>query len=430
VRELRFADLFAGIGGIRLGFAAAAAEAGFRTRCVFSSEIDRKAAETYRLNFHEVPTGDIRTVHALPDIDVLLAGFPCQAFSYAGKQRGFGDTRGTLFFEIERLLREAKRKPKLLLLENVRGFVTHDKGRTHQTVVESLRKLGYHTRTLLLNSANFGVPQNRVRMYMVCVYGAEPRLTLQSDTGPSNSHKYKQAPPILDFFKSATYRATVADVLESDVAAKYLCSTAFTEQLQRALNGAPFARLHGMRLIDYRGGNSLHSWDLGMRGHCTREERELMNAIIGNRRKKVFGEHQDGKELTLSQIKSFFPKKTVKSLLESLVEKGYLRRRSDRYNPTCGNMSFEVFKFLDPESISITVVSSDAHRLGVVNKGAPRRVTPRECARLQSFPDSFVLNPSDAVAYKQLGNSVTVKVIETVFADIFRSNSKLFGSKQ
>ncbi len=426
MRELRFADLFAGIGGIRLGFEKAAQNGGFKTRCVFSSEIDKKAQETYRLNFQETPTGDIKAVETLPELDVLLAGFPCQAFSYAGKQKGFGDTRGTLFFEIERLLRGAKRKPKLLLLENVRGFVTHDRGRTHQTVLEKLRELGYQCRTLLLNSANFGVPQNRVRMYLVCTLGIVPSLTLQSDIGPSDSHKYKRESPNRDLFGSPGSRATVADVLESDVDPKFICTASFVTQLKQALNGGALSKLHGVRLIDYRGGNSLHSWDLGMRGNCTIEERELMNAIVSNRRKKEFGEHQDGKELTIAQISSFYPNEKLKSLLNSLLEKGYLRRRGNRYNPTCGNMSFEVFKFLDPASISITVVSSDAHRLGVVDNGTPRRVTPRECARLQSFPDSFLLHPTAAVAYRQLGNSVTVKVIEAVFSDIFNSNQRLF----
>ena len=139
---------------------------GVEYECVFSSEIDKRSQDTYERNFRESPNGDIRLVETLPEHDILLAGFPCQAFSYAGKQMGFADTRGTLFFEIERLLRSINKKPDLLLLENVRGFVTHDKGRTCKAVVDILHNLGYKTALLLLNSSNFSAPQNRVRLYM------------------------------------------------------------------------------------------------------------------------------------------------------------------------------------------------------------------------------------------------------------------------
>ncbi len=115
---IRFVDLFAGVGGVRKGLMIALEKHGFESQCVFSSEIDKKAQETYSLNYGEIPEGDIRLVEVLPEHDILLAGFPCQAFSYAGKQKGFADTRGTLFFEIERLLSKAKHKPKLMLLEN------------------------------------------------------------------------------------------------------------------------------------------------------------------------------------------------------------------------------------------------------------------------------------------------------------------------
>lgn len=180
-------------------------------------------------------------------------------------------------------------------------------------------------------------------------------------------------------------------------------------------------------MIDYRGGNSLHSWELGTKGHCSSEERALMNAIIGNRRKKHFGVEQDGKELTIEQIKTFWEDANLEGLLASLVSKGYLRVIKNKYNPTCGNMSFEVFKFLDPDSISITIVTSDAHRLGIVQNGLPRRITPRECARLQGFPDSFILNPNDAFAYRQLGNSVSVPVITAIFDDLIHHSNPPFS---
>ncbi len=423
---IRFVDLFAGVGGIRKGLVMALEKHGFASQCVFSSEIDKKAQETYSLNYREIPEGDIRLVDSLPEHDILLAGFPCQAFSYAGKQKGFADTRGTLFFEIERLLSKVAKKPKLMLLENVRGFTTHDGGRTYATVIQRLETLGYKVTSLLLNSSNFGVPQNRVRIYLVCSLENNPFLSIESDLGAADSHQFKKDFYQADLFKKQIARKYVKDVLEKEVPEDYRCSEIFVEQLAFVLKGNSFEKLHGVRLIDHRGGNSIHSWDMGIKGHCSDEERALMDAIIGNRRKKHFGIEQDGKELSIEQIKTFWAKPTLQPLLDSLVSKGYLRVNAGKYNPTCGNMSFEVFKFLDPESISITVVTSDAHRLGIVQNERPRRITPRECARLQGFPDDFILHPNDSWAYRQMGNSVSVPVITAIFDDLIAHSNEPF----
>jgi len=422
-RKIKFVDLFAGIGGIRLGLEEALRKRDIRYECVFSCEIHPKAQETYKLNFGEKPYSDIRLLEQLPDHDVLLAGFPCQAFSYAGKKKGFGDTRGTLFFEIERLLERAKNRPKYLLLENVRGFTTHDRGRTFKTVIGKLEELGYKVQPLLLNSSNFNVPQNRVRIYLVCKFQAEPEISLRSDVGSADSHKFKDLKKQLDFFDQfAGNFKTVGDIIDSEVDKRFYCSEKFVRQLSCALNGESFDKLHGVRLIDYRGGNSLHSWDLGLKGRCTKLERTFMNALISNRRKKHFGIHQDGKRLSIEQIKEFWHKPHVEKTINSLVKKGYLSEHDGKYNPVAGNMSFEVFKFLDPDSISITVVSSDANKLGVVVNGIPRKITPRECARLQGFPDYFKLHPNDNWAYHQLGNSVSVPVISAIFEDILNQD--------
>ncbi len=158
---LRFIDLFAGIGGIRIPFD----ELGYE--CVFSSEWDAKACETYRANFGETPYGDITKVeeNAIPPFDVCLAGFPCQAFSIMGKRQGFADTRGTMFFEIERILRY--HKPRAILLENVKQLTTHDKGRTLRVILERLEQLGYSVKYKVLNALDFGVPQKRERIILV-----------------------------------------------------------------------------------------------------------------------------------------------------------------------------------------------------------------------------------------------------------------------
>ena len=160
--DLKFIDLFAGIGGFRL------AGEKYGMNCVFSSEIDKFATEVYKNNFGELPFGDITTINEkdIPDFDILFAGFPCQPFSYAGQLQGFDDEiRGTLFFDIIRILKE--KRPKMFLLENVKGLKSHDKGKTLETILEHLDQLGYSIHWKILNSLDFGVPQSRERWYCV-----------------------------------------------------------------------------------------------------------------------------------------------------------------------------------------------------------------------------------------------------------------------
>ena len=161
MNNFKFIDLFAGIGGIRLPFDELGGE------CVFSSEWDKFAQKTYEANFGELPKGDITQIHTdeIPEHDILLGGFPCQAFSIMGNQLGFADTRGTLFFEIERILKV--RKPKALLLENVKQLRGHDKGRTLQVIISKLEQMGYKVKWEILNALNFGLPQKRERIIIV-----------------------------------------------------------------------------------------------------------------------------------------------------------------------------------------------------------------------------------------------------------------------
>lgn len=169
-KQLKVIDLFAGVGGIRIGFEKAFKE---KMKVVFSSEIDKNAQKTYTLNFNEVPCGDITQIDAkdIPEHDVILAGFPCQAFSIAGHRKGFEDTRGTLFFDVARIA--AYHKPKVLFLENVKGFVGHDNGNTFKTVQKTLTDLGYKIFYDVLNSKDYGVPQNRERIYIIAFLGDE-----------------------------------------------------------------------------------------------------------------------------------------------------------------------------------------------------------------------------------------------------------------
>lgn len=416
---IKFIDLFAGTGGIRLGFEQACKKLGINTECVFASEIDKNACASYELNFGHNPFSDVRKVEKLPDFDFMLAGFPCQTFSYAGKRKGFGDTRGTLFFEVERLL--SKYKPKGFLLENVRGLTTHDGGRTFETIIHSLKELGYSVDYFLLNSSNFAVPQNRVRIYIIGLLEEQIKTSLYSDVGAADSHKFKTQNGQATLFSEQKKGMVVKEILEDNVPQKYHCTDDFIKRLKKVI-GKDLTKLHGYRLIDYRGGQAIHSWELGIKGECSKNEIEFLNLLIANRRKHTFGTHQDGKSLTVEQIKTFYKKNDLEAILNSLLQKGYLSAYDNKYNPVAGNMSFEVFKFLDPESISITLTASDTNRLGIVHNGIARRLTPRECARLQGYPDSYKLLANDNAVYKQMGNAVSVPVIEAVITDFFTHN--------
>ena len=184
--DFTFIDLFAGIGGLRIPFA------NFGGKCVFSSEWDEPAQQTYLANFGEMPAGDIRTIDArdIPDHDILLAGFPCQPFSIIGDKQGFADTRGTLFFEIERILRE--KEPTAFLVENVKQLFTHDKGRTFSIIQRHLSNLGYTTYYQILNALDFGLPQKRERIFII---GFRDPIRFQFPLGNGN---YKPLSQILE----------------------------------------------------------------------------------------------------------------------------------------------------------------------------------------------------------------------------------------
>jgi DNA (cytosine-5)-methyltransferase 1 len=413
MQKLRFIDLFSGIGGLRLGFEYAANSLNCETECVLSSEIDADAQYVYQQNFSHIPQGDIRLINELPKHDFLLAGFPCQSFSYAGKKQGFGDTRGTMFFEIMRLI--DTNKPKAFIFENVRGIYTHDEGRTLETIKHEITKRGYSFNCFLLNSSNFNLAQNRVRIYILGILDAEPQFGLISDLGAKDSHSYDYEQ--LSLFYQHRRKVTVADILEDNPDPKYDCSPDFVKALKRLVNN-DLSKLHGIRLIDYRGGNSIHSWELGLRGECSADEIEFMNRFILKRRNKEFGDEQDGKLLTKEQIATFFPHPYLEEILESLVTKKYLQIVKGKYKPVSGNFSFEVYKFLDLNKISVTLVASDANRLGVYHNKRVRRITPREAARLQGFTDSFILHPDDDKAYYQLGNSVSINVVKAVAQEV------------
>lgn len=168
---LRFIDLFCGIGGFRIGFEKACLQYDISSKCVFSCDIDKFAQDTYKANFGERPSGDITQINEkdIPDHDILLAGFPCQPFSIIGKMKGMDDTRGTLFFDIARII--DKKKTKAFILENVKQLVGHDEGRTLKVILKLLKQLGYNVQYRVLNALNYGLPQKRERIIIVGYQG-------------------------------------------------------------------------------------------------------------------------------------------------------------------------------------------------------------------------------------------------------------------
>ena len=414
---LRFIDLFAGIGGIRCGLELAAKEKGLRPVCVFTSEIKPYAVSVLHENHPgETITGDITKVDTknIPDFDILCAGFPCQAFSSAGKRQGFADTRGTMFFEIERILKD--KRPKGFILENVEGLVNHDGGKTLQVIVDRLRALNYKFDFRVLNSKYFGVPQERKRIYIVGSINATPNL----DGFPIRECK-------------------LGDILESGLPT---ADTPFTRTLLKRFT---IEQLYGKSIKDKRGGSTnIHSWDLEIKGPVTPEQKRLLDTILTERRKKKWAaiigiDWMDGMPLTLNQIQTFFDSPNLKEMLEDLTQKGYLkyehpkklirgakengvvttRREYDTtkpkgYNIVAGKLSFEINKVMSPNDIAPTLVAMDMQKLYVGDNGGLRRLSLREGLRLCGYPDEIKFNVSEKDGFDLLGNTVVVPVIKAV----------------
>lgn len=429
-RVVKFIDLFSGMGGIRLGFEQAFKKAGYNTRCILTSEIKEAAIKAHQLNFPgEEIEGDVTKIATkdIEDFDFLLAGFPCQAFSVAGKQRGFADTRGTLFFEVERILRD--KKPYGFILENVEGLVTHDKekptdeiGRTLNTIIHSLQTMGYEVSWKVLDAKNFGLAQTRNRIYIVGTL--TNKVSLDNFTKKTKSFGRIQEnglPTVDDDFTRALL-------------------TIFQPQ-----------ELYGKSIKDKRGGeNNIHSWELGVRGETTVQERDLLNRLLKERRKKHWAEvigidWMDGMPLTADQIRTFYDSDQLDDMLAHLIEMGYLvhehpkkkltiqhedgRTSYERipdeskpkgYNIVTGKLSFEFSQILDPYTATPTMVAMDMERVGVVDGTGIRRLTLNEGLALFGYPKKYSLDIYDTESKRRkagfdlLGNTVCVPVIQAV----------------
>lgn len=312
-----FIDLFAGIGGFHLALSS------FGANCVFASEWDKYAAETYQQNFNLKPFGDITKIdeNEIPKHDILCGGFPCQAFSIAGKQKGFNDIRGTLFFDIARIINH--HHPKIIFLENVKNLTKHDEGKTLATINKQLENFGYNVYAKVLNASNYGLPQNRERIYIVA---------FRKDINATNFN-----------FPIATNKPIcLEEILEKN-----------------PINAKVVERSDIEIYKNYNIANSLYG------------EINLINKPIqigkvnkGGQGERIY--HPLGHAITLSAYGGGVGSKTGLYLVNEKI----------------------------------------------------RKLSPRECARVQGFPEDFVLNASDIQSYKQFGNSVSVNVLQHILFEI------------
>lgn len=436
MRPIKFIDLFAGLGGIRIGFEDSFKKMGFDTECVLTSEIKPHAIKTLEHNFnHSKFVGDIFKIRTdeIPDFDFLLGGFPCQPFSAGGKRLGFLDTRGTLFFEIERILRA--KSPYGFILENVEGLVKHDLenkndeiGQTLKTILHVLEHdLNYKVSWKVFDSVNFGLPQSRKRIFIV---GTKDEKINLNGFEPSYS-----------VFK---------DVMESGL------PTLNTDFANKLLSHFEIKDLYGKSIKDKRGGsNNIHSWDIELKGSVSKEQHVILNKLFKARRQKKWAEEigiawMDGMPLTLKQISTFHSSDKLKELLDDLVDKGYLKfehpkgiveeptldgikryRDYDRtkpkgYNIVTGKLSFEINKIISPDDIAPTLVATDMSRLAVPDGNGLRRFTIREGLRLFGYPENYEIPTKENEAFDLLGNTVAVPVVKHI-ANKIANKVKLSG---
>ena len=312
---MKFIDLFAGIGGFRYALES------LGCKCIFSSEWDKYCQESYKLNFNETPYGDITQIDEkdIPSFDILCGGFPCQPFSVSGKQRGFSDTRGTLFFDIARIV--SYHKPKVILLENVKNLKAHNGGATFKVISNTLNELNYNIYYKVLNSKNFGLPQNRERIAIICI---------RKDV---DSGKFK-------FPEEIDKLVTISDIKEDDSKTeKYILNRNDIYIDEEKLNSA------------IKNGKVNKPVQIGI----------IANGGQGNR---IY--HENGIGITLAASSGGAAPKTGAYYINGKV----------------------------------------------------RRLSPREAARLQGFPETFKIIENDSQSLKQFGNSVPINLLKAVFSGL------------
>jgi DNA (cytosine-5)-methyltransferase 1 len=320
LRGFTFIDLFAGIGGFHYALSS------YGANCLYASEWDKPAQETYFANHGIMPSGDITKINAddIPPHDILCGGFPCQAFSISGKRLGFEDTRGTLFFDIARIVKH--HRPKVVFMENVKNLALHDKGRTFKVIAGTMSELGYKMFSKVLNSGQFGVPQHRERIYMVC---------FRKDILKNNSF----------VFPNFKISSSLKDILEDNPA--------------------------DAKVIN-------------------RPDINIYRTFTSNQ---------------MSLFESNYPNRPIQI---GIVNKGGQGERI--YDPIGHAITLSAYGGGAGSKTGLYLINSII-----------RKLSPRECARLQGFPDDFIIHPNPQQAYKQFGNSVTINVLQYILCEISKT---------
>lgn len=379
----KFIDLFSGIGGFHQAMKNLGGE------CVFASEIDKYAIETYQENYRIDSNHDITKIEVkdIPEFDVLCAGFPCQPFSIAGKQEGFLDkTKGTLFFEIARILEE--RHPKYFILENVKNLVSHNNGDTYNTIKSVLKGLGYRLtkEPLVLSPHQFGIPQSRERLYIVGLYeptNVDKPIEIKFDKLLKKSDNSIYT--ILENTNENKINAHLERVLE--------CWDEFYKGLDRKLLGFTVQ-------IEYFNDKTYPYTDWREKEIKRNQELYKSNKTFIDSWLKKWNNLED---FTPTQRKfEWCCKDKINSLYEGLIQ---IRQSGVRV------------KTPDVSQTLVAIVQTP-----IVGK-YKRYLTVRETARLQSFPDSFIPNKNEKQAYKQFGNAVNVKVVQSIAEKLFEIKS-------
>ena len=416
-KTINYIDLCSGIGGFRVALENFQKNnTNIKFNCVLSADIKDDAIRTYNLNFNEDNKRcDILDIEEIDcDFDLLCAGFPCQPFSSAGHKKGFEDDRGGIIFKIIDICK--KYKPMFVILENVSNLIILENGKPLKKICDEFKNIDYYVSYKKLNATDFGVPQNRERVFIVC------SLEKQID---------------LDKIEYVNRDNTLNSII--DHSAKYTdIELGFANKIMDLHSRTP---LFGYKMQDKRGGqNNIHSWDIGLNGVLTMEERSLMNKIMTERRKKHWAEKKniiwmDGMPLTLSEISTFIDASNVKQMLDNLVEKNYLRLEKPKnlisgkrvydeggelgYNICKGKLSFPITNILDPTKTSPTLTATDSNKLAVIiDNTFIRKLNDNELKLLCGFPLSYKL-PVDVDKYDLFGNMVIPNVVEGVLKCIF-----------
>ncbi len=425
IMKFSFIDLFSGVGGFRIPLEYLGGE------CLGFSEIDDKAIEIYRKNFNtksEEYLGDITNLTKTPKVDIIVGGVPCQAWSVAGKNQGFNDPRGKLWMDTIRVVKN--NKPKMFLFENVKGLYEPRNRGSLSLIISEFKNTGYTVYHKVLNAYDFGLPQNRDRLFIV---GIKKNIKGSFNFPAPIDNKVT----LIDIFDNISFQE------------KHLKKNKF---LPRDLFGEriPFSRNRFQKkdeLNDFfifgdtrDGHTTIHSWDLI---DTTDFEKKICYTILRNRRKKQFGKW-DGNPLSLKTLKTLIAGVKSKDL-KDLVKKNILIQEEDKryeFNNTKNSAGIKgIYRIFLPQSeifstitatenrdfiATKTIKGSDAKSYKneflkeIYEKGNYRLITGREAARLQGFPDGFIIHTNDKVAKKQFGNAVPTNVVRYVVQEMVK----------